>query len=152
MRIIRMPQTKRSRRHGGMEHAWVTETAWHCVVHRTFVTWTTLVTKTTSTLRTFSIVCVQLETTGIVSTHLKLIQVLVVHGWVSPMSEISDPMSAGTSLICKNFIANIIHLLVVTQPDVRVAQIKKVVVFVKLRQGSGKDRQGMAVKAKGLKA
>ena len=24
--------------------------------------------------------------------------------------------------------------------------------FVKLRQGSGKDRQGMAVKAKGLKA
>ena len=27
-----------------------------------------------------------------------------------------------------------------------------IVVFVKLRQGSGKDRQGMAVKAKGLKA
>ena len=27
-----------------------------------------------------------------------------------------------------------------------------VVIFVKLRQGSGKDRQGMAVKAKGLKA
>ena len=25
-------------------------------------------------------------------------------------------------------------------------------VFVKLRQGSGKDRQGMALKAKGLKA
>ena len=25
-------------------------------------------------------------------------------------------------------------------------------IFVKLRQGSGKDRQGMAVKAKGLKA
>ena len=27
-----------------------------------------------------------------------------------------------------------------------------IVVFVKLRRGSGKDRQGMAVKAKGLKA
>ena len=26
------------------------------------------------------------------------------------------------------------------------------IIFVKLRQGSGKDRQGMAVKAKGLKA
>ena len=26
------------------------------------------------------------------------------------------------------------------------------IVFVKLRQGSGKDRQGMAVKVKGLKA
>ena len=26
------------------------------------------------------------------------------------------------------------------------------IVIVKLRQGSGKDRQGMAVKAKGLKA
>ena len=30
--------------------------------------------------------------------------------------------------------------------------VKCVVAFVKLRQGSGKDRQGMAVKAKGLKA
>ena len=29
---------------------------------------------------------------------------------------------------------------------------KNVSFFVKLRQGSGKDRQGMAVKAKGLKA
>ena len=29
---------------------------------------------------------------------------------------------------------------------------KLVTIFVKLRQGSGKDRQGMAVKAKGLKA
>ena len=29
---------------------------------------------------------------------------------------------------------------------------KNTTVFVKLRQGSGKDRQGMAVKAKGLKA
>ena len=26
------------------------------------------------------------------------------------------------------------------------------ILFVKLRQGSGKDRQGMALKAKGLKA
>ena len=30
--------------------------------------------------------------------------------------------------------------------------IHVVIVVVKLRQGSGKDRQGMAVKAKGLKA
>ena len=35
------------------------------------------------------------------------------------------------------------------------SEIEKVMVFckiVKLRQGSGKDRQGMALKAKGLKA
>ena len=30
--------------------------------------------------------------------------------------------------------------------------IEKLPIVVKLRQGSGKDRQGMAVKAKGLKA
>ena len=30
--------------------------------------------------------------------------------------------------------------------------VARSVAFVKLRQGSGKDRQGMAVKAKGLKA
>ena len=59
-----------------------------------------------------------METTRIVSTDLKLIQLLVVLGWVSPMSEISDPMSAGTYMIGKNCIAVIIHLLVVTQPDV----------------------------------
>ena len=32
-----------------------------------------------------------------------------------------------------------------------ICEVKEVVV-VKLRQGSGKDRQGMALKAKGLKA
>ena len=30
--------------------------------------------------------------------------------------------------------------------------VGNILLFVKLRQGSGKDRQGMAVKAKGLKA
>ena len=40
------------------------------------------------------------------------------------------------------------------EPGLVTSQESKVhiIVIVKLRQGSGKDRQGMAVKAKGLKA
>ena len=33
-----------------------------------------------------------------------------------------------------------------------IADLMIIIIIVKLRQGSGKDRQGMAFKAKGLKA
>ena len=113
---------------GRAEDPGITKAALSCVVQRTFVIWATPVTNTKlqkGSLAMYGIVCVPVETQRIVSTHAKMIQMLVVIGWVRSRTQgrivvqMSDHLSLA-HLTANHCIAVIIHRLVETQPDVEI--------------------------------
>ena len=92
--------------------------------------------KRKGSLATNGIVCALVETQRTVSTHAKMIQMLVVIGWVRSRTQgrivvqMSDHLSLA-HLTANHCIAVIIHRLVETQPDVEVKIYFKLLILRK---------------------
>ena len=107
--------------------------------------------KRKGSLATIGIVCAPVEMQRIVSTHAKMIQMLVVIGWVRSRTQgrivvqMSDHLSLAT-LTASQSIAVIIHRLVETQPDVEILwKLHRRIHLRKIKRSKNKDELAFKV-------